>query len=58
MIFFACPTCRKPFAAKDELAGKLFPCPGCKAVIKAPVPPTFTPLPARPKPQTAHQRAK
>jgi hypothetical protein len=42
MIYFACTRCRKPFAARDELAGKSFQCPKCKCLIKAPVPPEFT----------------
>jgi hypothetical protein len=42
MIYFACSRCRKPFAARDEIAGRRFHCPRCKGLITAPVPPEFT----------------
>jgi hypothetical protein len=60
MLFFACPSCKKPFGAKDEIAGRTFNCPACKQPITAPVPPDFpllTPA-APPTPAAPGSRAR
>jgi serine/threonine protein kinase len=51
MISFACPSCKKKLAAKDELAGRKTKCPGCgqpaaiPAKVTAGSSPTIKPAP-------------
>ncbi len=37
-IRFKCPSCKKPLAVKDQLAGKRAPCPVCKKPLVIPAP--------------------